>query len=171
MGGMAEPTRTRHALFPGTFDPFTLGHLDLVERAVRLFGRATVGVARNAEKRSLFQPEERAELARAALSGIAGADVALVPGLVVRACEELGADVIVRGVRGGSDLELEIQMARTNRTLAPRIDTVLLVPSPALAHVSSTLVREIAALGGDVSPFVPKNVAEALRARFAGGRS
>jgi pantetheine-phosphate adenylyltransferase len=171
MGGMAEPKGIRHALFPGTFDPFTLGHKDLVERAARLFGRVTVGVAKNAEKRSLFDPEERAELARVALRGIAGVDVALIPGLVVRACEELGAEVIVRGVRGGSDLELEIQMARTNRTLAPRIDTVLLVPAPALAHVSSTLVREIAALGGDVSSFVPPNVAEALRTRFAGGRS
>jgi pantetheine-phosphate adenylyltransferase len=171
MGGMAEPTRTCHALFPGTFDPFTLGHLDLVRRAARLFGRVTVGVARNAEKRALFDPEQRAELARGALRGLAGADVALVPGLVVRACEELGADVIVRGVRGGSDLEFEIQMARTNRTLAPTIDTVLLVPSPTLAHVSSTLVREIAALGGDVASFVPPNVAEALRARFADGRS
>ena len=167
---MPEPLRRSHALFPGTFDPFTLGHLDLVRRAARLFGRATVGVARNAEKRSLFGAEERTELAREALRGLAGVEVALVPGLVVRACEELGADVIVRGVRGGADLELEIQMARTNRTLAPSIDTVLLVPTPELAHVSSTLVREIAALGGDVSAFVPKNVAEALRARFAGGR-
>jgi pantetheine-phosphate adenylyltransferase len=103
--------------------------------------------------------------------GLAGVDVALVPGLVVQACEELGADVIVRGVRGGADLEFEVQMARTNRTLSPAIDTVLLAPAPALAHVSSTLVREIAALGGDVSAFVPKNVADALRARHREKRS
>jgi len=167
---MPERRRRQHALFPGTFDPFTLGHLDLVGRAAAMFGRATVGVARNAEKRSLFGAEERAELAREAVRGLDGVDVVLVPGLVVRACEEIGADVIVRGVRGGSDLDLELQMARTNRTLLPSIDTVLLVPAPELAHVSSTLVREIAALGGDVSRFVPKNVADALRARFAGGR-
>jgi len=167
---MPEPPRRGHALFPGTFDPFTLGHLDLVGRAAAMFGRATVGVARNAEKRSLFGAEERAELAREAVRGLDGGDVVLGPGPVVRACEEIGADVIVRGVRGGSDLDLELQMARTNRALLPSIDTVLLVPAPELAHVSSTLVREIAALGGDVSRFVPKNVADALRARFAGGR-
>jgi pantetheine-phosphate adenylyltransferase len=168
---MAERPRRKHALFPGTFDPFTLGHLDLVGRAAAMFGRATVGVARNAEKRALFGAEERAELVRDAVRGLQGVDVVLVPGLVVRTCEEIGADVIVRGVRGGSDLDLEIPMARTNRALLPSIDTVLLAPSPELAHVSSTLVREIAALGGDVSLFVPKNVADALRARFSGGRS
>jgi len=168
---MPETPRRRHALFPGTFDPFTLGHLDLLERTVRLFGRATVGIARNAEKRSLFDAEERAELVRGAIAGLDGAEVALVPGLVVQACEDLGADVIVRGVRGGADLEFEIQMAQTNRTLLPRIDTVLLAPAPALAHVSSTLVRQIAAAGGDVSAFVPRNVADALRAKLEGGRA
>jgi pantetheine-phosphate adenylyltransferase len=166
---MPEPPRRGHALFPGTFDPFTLGHLDLLQRAVALFGRATVGVARNSEKHSLFDAEARAELVRGAVRGLAGVEVALVPGLVVQACEDLGADVIVRGVRGGSDLEFEIQMARTNRTLLPKVDTVLLAPAPAFSHVSSSLVRDIAAAGGDVSAFVPKNVADALRARFARG--
>ena len=163
--------RPRHALFPGTFDPFTLGHLEILERAIALFGRVTVGVARNSGKRGIFEPDERAELVRGAVGRLAGVEVVLIPGLVVDACEELGADAIVRGVRGSADLDLEIRMARTNRTLLPRIDTVLLAPSPALAHVSSSLVREIAALGGDVSAFVPPNVAEALRARFGKGRS
>lgn len=155
-----------HALFPGTFDPFTRGHLDLVARAARLFGRVTVAVARNPEKTSLFSPEERAELARGAVAGIVGVEVTLIPGLVVQACEDLRADVIVRGVRGGSDFDFEVQMARTNRGLLPRIETVLLAPAPELAHVSSTLVRQIAALGGDASGLVPPNVAAALRGRF-----
>ena len=156
----------RHALFPGTFDPFTRGHQDLVARAARLFGRVTVAVARNPEKQSLFGPEERAELARGALAGIAGVEVTLIPGLVVQACLDLGADVIVRGVRSGTDFDFEVQMARTNRGLLPSVDTVLLAPAPELAHVSSTLVRQIASLGGDPSLLVPPNVAAALRARF-----
>lgn len=163
---MPDPTPSRHALFPGTFDPFTRGHLDLVARAQRLFGRVTVGVAHNPEKRALFSAEERLELVRAAVRGIPNVDVVLVPGLVVQACENLGADVIVRGVRGGSDFESEVQMARTNRVLLPRIETVLLAPAPELAHVSSTLVRQIASLGGDASQLVPANVATALGARF-----
>lgn len=165
---MPEPARARHALFPGTFDPFTRGHLDLVARARALFGKVTVAVARNPEKHAMFSAEERVELARAAIRGIPGAEAVLVPGLVVHACEELGADVIVRGVRGGTDFELEMQMARTNRVLLARIDTVLLVPAPEFSHVSSTLVRQIAALGGDASKLVPENVADALRARFQG---
>lgn len=163
-------TCAHHALFPGTFDPFTLGHLDLVARAARLFGRVTVGVARNPEKKSLFSDEERAELARSAVSGIGGIEVTLIPGLIVQACEELHADVIVRGVRSGTDFDFEVQMSRTNRTLLPRIDTVLLAPAPELSHVSSTLVRQIASMGGDPSGLVPPNVAKALRGRFPRAR-
>jgi pantetheine-phosphate adenylyltransferase len=163
---MPDPARARHALFPGTFDPFTRGHLDLVARAQALFGRVTVGVARNPEKQSLFSAEERVELVRVAVRGIPNVEVVLVPGLVVHACESLAADVIVRGVRGGNDFESEVHMARTNRVLLPRIDTVLLAPAPEFAHVSSTLVRQIASLGGDASKLVPANVATALGARF-----
>jgi pantetheine-phosphate adenylyltransferase len=161
-----DASSARHALFPGTFDPFTLGHRDLVARAARLFGRVTVAVARNPEKQSLFSAEERAELARGAVSGIGEIEVTLIPGLVVQACEDLGADVIVRGVRSGTDFDFEVQMARTNRGLLPRVDTVLLAPAPELAHVSSTLVRQIASMGGDASGLVPPNVAQALHARF-----
>jgi len=165
----------RHALFPGTFDPFTRGHQDLLARAARLFGRVTVAVARNPEKQSLFSPEERAELVRGAVAGLekdlgGRIEVTLIPGLVVQACEDLGADVIVRGVRSGSDFDAEAQMARTNRALAPRIDTVLLAPAPELSHVSSTLVRQIASMGGDPAGLVPPNVAAALRARFPRAR-
>jgi len=165
---MSAPStpRASHALFPGVFDPFHHGHLDLVRRAARLFGRVTVGVAQNPEKQPMLGAEQRAELVRECVTGIAGVEVRLVAGLVVHACEELGADVIVRGLRGGGDYDYEAAMARTNRTLLARIDTVLLAPAPEHTHVSSTLVRHIASLGGDASGLVPPPVARALRERF-----
>jgi pantetheine-phosphate adenylyltransferase len=163
---MPEP----HALFPGTFDPPTLGHLDLVRRAALAFARVTVGVAHHPEKQTLFSADERVELFRTALeqAGVRGVRVVKLEGLVVAACAELGAGVIARGVRSGSDLDYELPMAGTNRALAPHPETVLLPASPEHAHVSSTLVRQIAALGGDVSAFVPANVHEALARRFPG---
>lgn len=164
---MTTPAPLHHALLPGTFDPFTLGHRDLALRALALFGRVTVAVAHNPDKKSLFGPEERVELARAALLDRDGIDVVLIRGLVVHACRDLGADVIVRGVRGGVDHEYEAQMARCNRQMMASVDTVLLAPAPEHAHISSTLVRQIATLGGDATSFVPRNVAEALRTRFS----
>jgi pantetheine-phosphate adenylyltransferase len=168
---MPSPADARHALFPGTFDPVTLGHLDLVQRALALFGRLTVAVAHNPGKSTLFGAEQRVELLREATKGLSRVEVVLIDGLVVQACEKLAADVIVRGVRSGTDFDYEVQMARTNREMLPRIDTVLLAPSPAHAHISSTLVREIVMLGGDASRFVPESVARALRERGTGRRS
>lgn len=158
-----------HALFPGTFDPFTVGHLDLVRRSAALFGRVTVGIAAHPEKRHLFDVEERVLLAREATEDLPGVEVCALDGLLVDACAALGADVIVRGVRSGTDFDYEVQMARTNRAMLPRIDTVLLVPDPGVAHVSSTLVRQIASMGGDASLFVPPCVERALLRRFAPG--
>ena len=160
-------SRADHVLFPGTFDPFTLGHLDLVERARVLFGRVTVGIAAHPEKRHLFELEERVRLARESLEGRVGVEVERIDGLVVRAARELGCQVVVRGVRGALDLDYESQMIRTNRQLEPEVDTVLLVPSPQTAHISSTLVRQIASMGGDVASFVPSVVLAALQRRFA----
>ncbi len=164
---MSGPERCDHAFFPGTFDPFTRGHLELVERAAALFGRVTVAVAENPEKQHLFSAAERVELARGACADLAGVEVVSVDGLVALAAAERGCGVIVRGVRGAVDFDYEVPMVRTNRELAPAVDTVLLVPAPATAHVSSTLVRQIAALGGDVDSFVPPNVSAALAARFS----
>ncbi|MSR64140.1 MAG: pantetheine-phosphate adenylyltransferase [Planctomycetes bacterium] len=155
-----------HVLFPGTFDPPTLGHLDLIQRAGALFGRVTVALADNAGKQTLFAVEERLELLRACCAGLANVSVARVDGLLVAACLELKAEALLRGLRSGSDTDYEAQMARTNRQLAPRIDTLFLVSSPAVAHLSSTLVRQIARLGGDCAPFVPPPVAAALARRF-----
>jgi pantetheine-phosphate adenylyltransferase len=162
--------RSRHALFPGTFDPPTLGHLDLVRRARALFGRVTVALAAHPEKRTWFGVDERAELWRGLIAALPAAEaeglaVARLDGLVVDGATRLGCDLIVRGVRSGSDFDYEVQMARTNRSLPGSFETVLLVPAPEFAHISSTLVRQIAELGGDVSGFVPAAVLAAIRER------
>ena len=159
--------RAPHALFPGSFDPATLGHLDLVKRALALFGRVTIGVAHNQDKVGLFTTEERVLMLRRAVTGLDGVEVRILRGLVVTACEELGATVIVRGTRNGTDFDFEVSMARTNRAMLPRIETVLLAPAPEFAHVSSSLVRQITLAGGDAAQFVPPAVADALRARAA----
>lgn len=154
-------------LFPGTFDPPTLGHLDLLARASRLFARVSVGVADNANKQALLSCEERLELLGAAAREFATVRVVRVEGLVVEACRALGADAVLRGLRAGSDFDYEAQMARTNRTLAPGLDTVFLASSIHVAHISSTLVRQIASLGGDVSALVPPEVVAALARRLS----
>lgn len=163
---MSGTARVEHAFFPGTFDPFTLGHLELVRRAIALFGRVTVAVAINPDKQHLFRTEERVKLAREACADLHGVEVVAVDGLVALAAEQHGCGVIVRGVRGAVDLDYEVPLMRTNRELAPTVDTILLVPAPATAHISSTLVRQIAKLGGAVDSFVPPNVVRALAARF-----
>jgi len=162
---MSERARGHHALFPGSFDPVTLGHLDLVRRAQALFGRVSVAVAHHPDKPGLFSPGERASLFRGAVAGIPNVDVVEIEGLVVDAAQRLRCDVIVRGVRSGTDFDYEISMARTNRALLPGVDTVLLAPPPEYAHISASLVRQIARMGGDVSAFVPPNVLHALEER------
>ena len=166
---MPAGARPRHALFPGTFDPPTLGHEDLIRRARALFERVTVGLAVHPTKASLFSVEERLDLLRRLTAGQPGVAVERVDGLVVDACERLGCDVLVRGVRSGTDFDYEVTMARSNRALRPRVDTVLLVPDGPIEHVTGTIVRQVAALGGDVRSFVSPLVADALRSRFARG--
>lgn len=164
---MSQPSRRVHALFPGTFDPVTHGHLDVVRRAAAIFERVTVAVARHPTKSELLPVAERLALLREVTADIPGVDVVQIDGLLVRGLERLGATVIVRGVRSSGDLEYELQMARTNRALAAQIDTVLLASSPEHAHISSTLVRQVAELGGDLTAFVPPAIARSLRARPA----
>jgi len=158
----AANARRSHALFPGTFDPVTLGHLDLVRRAAALFGRVTVAVAHHPAKKELLPLERRLELLREVTREIPGVSVAPLDGLVVQGCAALGADVIVRGARDAGDFEYEAQMARSNREMAPAIDTVVLASSPEHVFISSTLVRQVAEMGGDLAPFVPPEVARAL---------
>jgi pantetheine-phosphate adenylyltransferase len=158
----AGPTAARHALFPGTFDPPTLGHLDIIRRAARLFGRVTVAVAQNPAKKELLEVERRLELLRTVTAGIPGVAVARLDGLVVDGARELGADVIVRGVRSSLDFDYEAQMARCNRAMEPGVETVVLAADPEHIHVSSTLARQVADLGGKIELFVPPEVARAL---------
>ncbi|MFT7677812.1 MAG: pantetheine-phosphate adenylyltransferase [Planctomycetota bacterium] len=158
----SQESAVRTALFPGTFDPVTLGHLDLVARATRLFPRVIVAVASHHSKHHRFDPGERLKLLRACTAEMAGVEVLLLDGLLVEGARRLGAGVIVRGIRSAADLDYERQMALTNRALDPDIETLLLLSAPEHAHVSSTLVRQIASLGGDVTSFVPPPVVEAL---------
>jgi len=165
------PPRPSHALFPGTFDPITIGHLDLLRRALGLFDRVTVAVAEHPTKRSLLPADERLALVRRSIAHLERADALALQGLVVEGCRRIGARAIVRGVRTAADLEDERALALTNRVLLPEVETVLLLPAPEVAHVSSTLVRQIACMGGEVGAFVPPPVAEALRGRSFSGSS
>ncbi|HYW93633.1 MAG TPA: pantetheine-phosphate adenylyltransferase [Gammaproteobacteria bacterium] len=153
------------ALYPGTFDPITLGHVDLVERASHLFERVLIAIAHNPGKNPLFSLEERVRLAREALSGVDNAEVVGFNGLTVEYARKHGVDVILRGLRAVSDFEYEFQLAGMNRHLAPGVETMFLTPSEKYMFVSSTLVREIAAYHGDVSSFVPANVDTELKQR------
>ncbi len=164
---MSDAHTPRAAVFAGSFDPVTRGHVDLVRRAAALFDRVTVAVAVNSGKQPLFSLDERVALVRGALDAEAvAADVARLDGLLVAFARAAGARYLVRGVRSVADFEYEQQMARMNRHVAPEIDTVFLSPDPELGWVSSTLVREVARLGERVDALVTPNVTEALRAKF-----
>lgn len=156
------------AIYPGTFDPITLGHVDLAERAVRMFGRVVVAVAENRTKQPLFHLEERIKMAQGALASVAGVEVIGFDTLLIDCARATGSGIILRGLRAVSDFEFEFQLAGMNRQLGPEIETVFMTPSERYAFISSSLIREIARLGGDVSAFVPAAVAEALKAKLAG---
>jgi pantetheine-phosphate adenylyltransferase len=158
-----------HALFPGTFDPFTLGHLDLVRRAAVIFPRLTVAVATHPSKQHLFDLEARLDLIAQSTAELPGVRIVAIEGLVVEAARRLDAQVIVRGVRSGTDLDYELAMCGSNRAMAPGIDTLLLAASPAVSHITGTLVRQIAAMGGPLEPFVPEPVLRALGERLRTG--
>jgi pantetheine-phosphate adenylyltransferase len=153
------------AVYPGTFDPMTLGHEDLMRRASRLFGRVILAVAVGHHKRTMFTIEERLEIAREIAAPYAGVEVTAFRGLLRDFVVGNGAKVIVRGLRAVSDFEYEFQMAGMNRQLMPEVETVFMTPSDQYQFVSGTFVREIASLGGDVSKFVAPSVLRRLRER------
>lgn len=157
---------TRTAVYPGSFDPFTNGHLDVVHRAAPLFDRVVVAVLGNPRKAPLFPIEERLAMIREVCGGLTNVTVESFDGLTVELCRARGAGWIVRGLRAISDFEAEIQFAHNNRRLAPEVDTVFLMTSLEQGYVSSSLVKEIAALGGDVGAMVPPAVGLALAGRF-----
>jgi pantetheine-phosphate adenylyltransferase len=155
------------AIYPGTFDPITNGHTDIVLRASRLFDRVVVAVAGSTSKRTIFTVDERMALAQKVLQNIADVEVCTFSGLVVDAARERGATVLLRGLRAVSDFEYEFQMAGMNRKLGPELDTLFLTPAEKYTYISSSLVREIAALKGDVSEFVHPFVYHALLERVS----
>ena len=159
---------TRTALYPGSFDPVTLGHLDVIRRAARIADRLVIAVGVHHGKAPLFSAEERTAMLREAIAagpdGMGAAvEVVTFSGLVVDAMRAAGADLLVRGLRDATDFDYEMQMAGMNAAIAPGIDVVFLPASPAHRHIAASLVRQIAAMGGDVSPFVPPPVAEMLK--------
>jgi pantetheine-phosphate adenylyltransferase len=154
------------AICAGTFDPITMGHLDVIERALRIFPRIVVGVATNPGKNPLFNLEERIELVRQSTAHLTGIEVDSFNGLLVDFAQSNNVKVIVRGLRAFSDFEYEFQMALTNRKLRPELETVFLMPKQDYSYVSSSNVRSVAQLGGDTSMFVPAAVQRALEFRF-----
>jgi pantetheine-phosphate adenylyltransferase len=154
-------------VYPGTFDPFTRGHEDLVRRAARVFDRVVVGVAESAAKQPLFTGAERVAMARDVLAPIANVEVLGFSSLLMDFVQAQGAKIILRGLRAVSDFEYEFQMAGMNRHLYPNVETLFLTPSEQYTFISATIVREIARFGGDVSHFVDPTVAERIRARVA----
>lgn len=155
------------AIYPGSFDPITNGHLDVAQRATAMFDRVIVAVAENAEKHPLFTSDERAALVRSALRGVRRVVVDQFDGLLVDYARRKKAVAIVRGLRAVSDFEYELQLALMNRKLAPQVETIFLAPKDEYTFVSSRLVKEVARLGGDVSLFVPREVQRALRRKLA----
>ena len=153
------------SIYPGSFDPLTNGHLDLIERGARLFHQLIVAILRNENKASLFSVDERSEMLREATRHLSNVQVESFDGLLVRFAAEKGARVILRGIRAVSDYEFELQMALMNRKLHPSLETVFMLPGEAYSYVSSRLVKEVYRLGGDVRDLVPPAVEERLRAK------
>ncbi len=165
MPGLRSPSKKdveRIAIYPGTFDPITNGHVDVAARAAKLFDKVIVCVAVNASKTPLFSAEERVDMIKVAVKSIINIEVEKFDGLLVNYAIERKADAIVRGLRAVSDFEYEFQMALTNRKLSSDVDTVFLMPHEKYTYLNSTIVREIAKFGGDVTQFVPKHVKERL---------
>ena len=158
---------TRIAIYPGSFDPPTRGHEDLIRRSLQLADRVIVAVAVNVTKQALFSVEERLAMLRTTVGGDPRVELAAFDGLLAEYAKSRGASVVVRGLRAVSDFEYEFQMALMNRQLHPSLETVFLVPALDLTYLSSSLVREVARFGGAVDPLVHPVVAEALRAKFA----
>jgi pantetheine-phosphate adenylyltransferase len=156
----------RHCIYPGTFDPITYGHLDVLGRAAQLFDRVTVAVADNPGKGPLFSAAERLEMLRPNLEKFPHVTVTTFGGLLVDFCIAQKADAIIRGLRALSDFEFEFNMALMNRHLEPKVETIFVMPNEQFSYTSSSLVKQVAKYGGDVSHFVPPNVAAALKKAY-----
>ena len=156
----------RHCVYPGTFDPITYGHLDVLARAARLFDKVTVGVAENPGKEPLFTIEQRLAMVRFNVAQFANVSVTSFKGLLIDFALSIKADAVIRGLRAVSDFEFEFNMALMNRHLEPQVETLFVMPNAQFSYTSSTLVKQVAKYGGDVTHFVPPNVAAELEKAF-----
>lgn len=154
------------AIYPGTFDPVTYGHIDLIKRAQEIFPELIIGVAHNPHKKPLFSVKERVQMLKQAVSGFSGVSVESFDGLVVDYAARHKARVLIRGLRMLSDFEYEFQMALTNRKLDSRVETIFLMPHESYSYISSRLLKEVASLGADISSFVPGYVEKALKKKL-----
>ncbi len=159
-------THAALAVYAGSFDPVTVGHLDLVRRAAKLFDRVVVAVGIHPTRKALFDVEERLALLRESTASITNIEITSFSGLLIQHCQEIGAQVVVRGLRHTMDFEYELQIAHANADMAPNIETVFLPTSTKHAFVTASLVREIAGHGGDVSRYAPAHVCDALRRKL-----
>ena len=157
----------RTAIYPGSFDPITNGHLDVIQRAARLFDRVVVAVAINESKTPLFSREQRTELARGSIAHLKNVEVDYFTGLLVQYTQAKGGTAIVRGLRAVSDFEFEFQLALMNRKLDEGIETIFMMPKETYTFISSRMIKEVARLGGDISSFVPAHVEAALKKVYA----
>ncbi len=168
---MTEQLSPKHAVYVGSFDPLTLGHVDIIKRGAKVFEKLTVGIGINPDKHALFSPEERVELTRKVLAPLKNVEVACFEGLAVNFVKECGAVVMLRGVRTLTDIESEFTMSLANRALAPEIETVFLMSGEKFTHISSTLIKQIAQMSrndtkAQLKAFVPEEIAEPLLKRF-----
>lgn len=157
----------KRAIYPGTFDPVTYGHLDIIQRSAEMVDELIVGVLTNKGKSPLFTPEERVEMIKEAVKDIPNVKVHAFDGLLIEFTKKQKATIIIRGLRAVTDFEYELQMSQTNRVLNPEVDTIFLTTSLKWAYLSSSTVKEVAAFGGDISKFVPKKVAKQVVARYS----
>lgn len=164
----ASPPRSVIAIYPGSFDPITNGHLDVISRGARLVNRLIVAVLNNDQKKALFSVEERVQIMREVLTPFPNVEVDCFDGLLVNYAASKGASVILRGVRAIADYEYELQMAHMNRRLQPQIETVFLMAAEEYAFVSSRLMKEVVALGGNISGLVPESVEARMKERLQG---
>lgn len=155
------------AIYPGTFDPITNGHVDVIERAAVMFNKVIVVIAINSKKTTLFSEQERFDMACEALKHIDNVNVEMFRGLIVDYASNLGAIALIRGIRAISDFEYEFQIALMNRKLRPKVHTVFLMPHEKYTYLNSSIIRELSRLGQDVSEFVPENVAKYLKDKFS----
>ena len=165
-----NPPPARIAVYPGSFDPITLGHLNVIERVSRLFDRLIVGIGINIDKQAMFEPEQRQELIRGATSHLNNIEIRTFSRLAVEFVLDCGAQIMVSGVRPLTDIQAELTMMMANRRLAPEVETLFMIADGELAHVSSSLIKQIAPLAGEkeLARFLPQNVVHALRAKLSG---